>query len=233
MIEQLDDPSLVTGRYLADARPPLPDRPWVTLGMISSLDGSAVLDGGSTALGGPADRAVFRALRAVADVVLVGASTVRAEGYRAPRLPVELTEWRSSRGMTPAPRVAIVSNSLDLDLNESLVASRPLVLTSAAADPARRRGLGVDVVECGTDRVDLRLALATLRRMGVERVTLEGGPQLNGQMLGLIDEASVTIAPLLAGGDGLRMVMGGSPERPLTVDRVILSDGFLLVRALA
>ena len=224
----------IADRYLNDHRDPGPDRPWVTLGMISSVDGSAVVDGGSTALGGPPDRAVFRALRAVSDVVLTGASTVRAEQYRAPRLPDRLEEWRRSRGLSAAPRVAVVSNTLDLDLTDSLKDDRPIILTSLSAPPLRVEELSVhaEVVVAGADRVDLVGGLAELRRRGVGRVVLEGGPRLNGQMTGLIDEACVTISPTIAAGDGQRIIVGGEAVSTVRLERVIESDGFLLLRYL-
>jgi riboflavin biosynthesis pyrimidine reductase len=224
----------ITDRYLNDTRDPRPDRPWVTLGMISSVDGSAVVDGGSTALGGPPDRAVFRALRAVSDVVLTGASTVRAERYRAPRLPDRLEAWRRSQGLSLAPRVAVVSNTLDLDLTDSLKEDRPIILTSLSAPPRRVEELAphAEVVVAGVDRVDLVEGLAELRRRGVGRVVLEGGPRLNGQMTGLLDEACVTISPTIAAGEGQRIIVGGEGVPTTRLDRMIESDGFLLLRYL-
>ena len=68
----------------------LPDvagRPGVRLNMIASVDGATAVDGVSGGLGGPADRRVFGVLRSLADVVLVAAGTVRAEGYGPPRCP--------------------------------------------------------------------------------------------------------------------------------------------------
>ena len=232
-ILEVSEVSEITAHYLDDARPARPDRPWITLGMISSLDGAATVSGGSTGLGGPPDRAVFIALRAVADVVLVGASTVRAEGYRSVRLPEELVAWRVARGMREVPAVAIVSNSLELDLSDSLLASRPLVVTSERGRdrrPAIRDE--VELVVAGVERVDFPAALAALRARGVERVILEGGPTVNGQTMDLIDEACVTIAPVLAGGDGPRIVEGGPGLRRMTVARVIVCEGFLLSRYL-
>ncbi|HVR31416.1 MAG TPA: dihydrofolate reductase family protein [Acidimicrobiia bacterium] len=230
---EVSDVAGIADHYLDDARPARPDRPWITLGMISSLDGAATVDGGSTDLGGPPDRAVFQALRAVADVIFVGASTVRAEGYRSVRLPEELVAWRIARGMREVPAVAIVSNSLDLDLSDSLVASRPLVVTS---ERGRDRGGAVrdevEMVVAGVERVDFPLAMAALRARGVERVILEGGPSVNGQTMDLLDEACVTIAPVLAGGDAPRIVEGGSGLRRMKMARIIACEGFLLLRYL-
>lgn len=204
------------------------------MGMISSFDGSATVDDGSTGLGGPPDRAVFRALRAVADLVVVGASTARAEQYHAVRLPNELLSWRQERGLTPTPRVAIVSNSLDLALTSSLVESRPIILTSAASAADRRAAMArfADVIVAGDERVDFDVAMGALRERGVERVTLEGGPEVNAQFADLLDEACVTIAPLLVGGDGPRIVHGHADSREASLNRVIVSADFLLLRYL-
>lgn len=230
----LDDPQEIAAAYLADDRPARSDRPWTTLGMIASLDGAATVEGGSTGLGGPPDRAVFRALRAMTDVILVGASTVNAEGYRAVRLPDDLVTWRREHGLTDAPRLAIVSNSLDLRLSDSLVESRPLIVTSQVAPVARLDSVarGAEVVVAGEKRVDFGTALAELKVRGAGRVLVEGGPRVNGQVLNQLDEVCVTIAPVLAGGEGPRIVMGSEHLRRGSLARIIHSDGFLLLRYL-
>lgn len=230
----LDDAGIIE-QYLADERPPHATRPWVTMGMISSVDGGVTVDGRSTGLGGPPDRAAFRALRAVSDVVLVGAETVRAERYRAVSLPEDLVGWRRTRGMTDNPQIAVVSRSLDFELTESLAESRPLILTGDSAPTEKKRALEevAEVVVAGADGVVPALALAHLQERGMGRVILEGGPSLNGQMVDLIDEACVTIAPLVAGGAATRIVAGSPDSRRLDLLRVIHSDGFLLLRYLA
>jgi riboflavin biosynthesis pyrimidine reductase len=128
--------------------------------------------------------------------------------------------------------VAIVSTRLEFDLSEGLAASRPLVLTSSTAPAARLDDLGrhADVVVTGHDRVDLAAAMAHLRRLGVDRVTLEGGPTLNGEMIGLLDEVSITLSPVLVGGSGPRIVRGREQPRNMSLVRAIHCDGFLLLR---
>lgn len=76
-------------------------RPWVGMCMVSGIDGSTVVNGSSQALSGDADRSVLVALRQVADVILVGAGTVRDEGYGPP----------SKAGQ----RIAVVSASGNVD----------------------------------------------------------------------------------------------------------------------
>jgi riboflavin biosynthesis pyrimidine reductase len=227
-------PDDIISRYLDDARPPRADRPWVTLGMISSLDGSATLGGGSTGLGGPPDRAVFRALRAMSDYIVVGATTLNTEGYRAVSLPEELRTWRQQQGMAPVPGVAIVSRSLDLELSESLVKSRPLILTCRGAPGDRLDAMAsvADVIIAGDAEVDVDAAMVELSARGVQRVVLEGGPTLNGHMAGLIDEVCMTIAPVMVGGDGPRIVTGGGELRSARLARIIHCDDFLLLRYL-
>ncbi len=88
---------------------------WVLANMVGGLDGSAAVGGRVGALTGGADAVLFRRLRALADVVLVGAETVRAEGYGPVRLPDDLRAERVAAGRPPVPPVAVVSRSLRLD----------------------------------------------------------------------------------------------------------------------
>ena len=74
-------------RHVYADLPDVAGRPGVRLNMIASVDGATAVDGVSGGLGGPADRRVFGVLRSLADVVLVAAGTVRAEGYGPPRCP--------------------------------------------------------------------------------------------------------------------------------------------------
>src|SRR4051812_28657916 len=88
---------------------------YVRAGFVVSADGAAVVDGGSRALSGPADRLVFRTLRALCDVILIGAGTTHAEDYGTVRLTDEGAAWRAANGLPPLPRMAVVSNRLDID----------------------------------------------------------------------------------------------------------------------
>lgn len=227
-------PEEIPSHYLADPRSGVDGRPWVLVGMISSLDGSAVVDGGSTALGGPPDRQVFRALRAVADVIVVGAGTVRSERYRQVSLPDDLRDWRRRQGKTDQPRIAIVSESLRIDPTESLAGSHPLVFTTEASAVSAGGGVGrwAEVVTVGDFSVEPSSMLAHLGREGAQTVLVEGGPRLNGALSDHVDEVCLTISPVLAGGHGSRIVDGPPAGRGASLDRVILSEGFLLLRYL-
>src|SRR5580693_3322525 len=54
--------------------------PWVRANFITSADGGATAEGTSGTLAGPGDKFIFNLLRELADVIVVGAGTVRIEG---------------------------------------------------------------------------------------------------------------------------------------------------------
>ena len=226
--------------YATDERPVPADRPWVMANMVASADGATAVDGRSGALGGPADRAAFTAIRAVADVILVAAGTARTEGYGPPRTPPALQGQRRARGQTPKPRIAVVTRRVDLDLGAELFGdpdSRCLVVLPE--DTATERVAAVaevaDVVPAGRGGVDLKACLAHLRTAGVAVVLAEGGPSLLGQLVAadLVDELCLTLAPALVAGESDRIVHGADlPDglAPLHLDRVLEQDGTLLLR---
>jgi riboflavin biosynthesis pyrimidine reductase len=229
----------------AEARPSPPERPWVLANMIASADGSATDAGGrSGGLGGPADKAVFGAVRAVADVVVAGSATVITEDYGPSRPPARVRDQRVARGQAPAPRIAVTSASLAIEPTRRLFAeaspdARPLVLTAAAADPARRRALEAvaDVHVVGDEQVDWARAFALLHaEVGARVVLCEGGPSTIGQLVAddLLDELCLTIAPVLVAGDGPRIAHGAAPvpDRGLSLARVLAADDLLFVRYL-
>jgi riboflavin-specific deaminase-like protein len=190
-------------------------RPYVFVNMVASADGAISVAGRTKALSSAADRYVFHYLRSLADVILVGAQTVRAENYGPPKLPEARQAERSARGQAPVPRIAVVTSSLDLDWSSAFFRdspTRPYVLTTESADPdavAAAREVA-EVVVAGESRVDLAAALATLAEQGVGNVLCEGGPTLNG-VLGaadLIDELCLTLVPALAGGDAGAGLLG-------------------------
>jgi len=225
--------------YGSVARAPVNGRPWVLSDFVCSVDGAATDDGRSRGLSGPGDRKVFHALRHLADVILVGASTVRVEGYGAARADEGVRAARLRRGQPPVPPIAVCTQSLQLDWSSPFFAdaeARPVVITSSSADAeARERAAEVaDVVVAGAERVDLARALAELGAAGHRIVLTEGGPTLHAELAaaGLLDELCLTLAPRLVGGDGLRITNGPSfePPRELRLAHVLEEDGFLFLR---
>lgn len=228
------------GVYAGDDRSRSPERPWMMLNMISGLDGAISIDGVSGGLGGPADASVFGAIRAVADVILVGAGTVIAENYRPAQTPPSVQETRVARGQAPLPTVAIVSNSLSLPPDHRVLDPdhRPYILTNAAAPEARRAALAAhaEIIDVGAAAVDLSIAARELGARGADVVLVEGGPTLNGAVVeaDLLDELCLTLSPLIIGGDGPRIVSGASAtaDRRFRLDRVLHADELTFLRYL-
>jgi riboflavin biosynthesis pyrimidine reductase len=201
---------------------------WLRVNMVGSVDGAAWLDGLSGGLSGKADRRVFGVLRGLADVIVAGAATVRAEGYRpARRRP----------GRDVPPPIAVVSARLDLDFGAPLFTeaeSRTIVVTceSAPQDRLAQAAGCAEVIVAGGERVVPARALAALRERGLGRVLCEGGPRLNAQLAaaGLIDELCLTVSPMLVGGPAARILHGEGCRVPLTLAHILEDDGTLFHR---
>jgi riboflavin biosynthesis pyrimidine reductase len=216
-------------------------RSWLRANMVSTLDGAAQHEGRSQLISSSADMRIFGTLRALADVVLVGAETVRQEGYRPARARAEFAEARKAAGQGPAPAIAIVTAGLDLDFSLPLFASPlvPTVVLTGAAAPAdrvaaaERAGARVVVAGDGTG-VDPARAVRALADLGHTRQLTEGGPRLLGQLVaaGVLDELCLTLSPMLTAGDAQRIAGGPSVAVPHRFELVSLleEDGYLFSR---
>ena len=217
----------------------LPGRPGVRLNMIASVDGAASLAGRSGSLGGPADMALFATLRSLADVVLVGAGTMRAERYGPARLDDEARARRQGWGLPTVPPIAVISRSCRLDWDSSFfrqAEQRPLVVTVASATAAdrARAAEAADVVVAGDTDVDLSAAVAVLGERGYDNILAEGGPGVAAQLAagGLLDEVCLTVSPLLVAGAARRILDGAGLASPavLELGHVLEADGYLFLR---
>ncbi len=215
-----------------EAARPRPDgRPWLIANMVAGLDGSLAWNGKVGALSSEADRSLFVRLRGIADAVLVGAGTVRAEGYGPVKLPEARRAERVAAGRSAVPPLVVVSRSLDLDwaapLWDGSADPSPIVLTAASAPAAAlaRAGDHAEVLVAGDASVDLTAALGLLAERGLTTVLTEGGPTLLDELVaaGLLDELCLTLTPVF-GGDPLTMA-----HRPaaLTDLRSFTLDGVL------
>ena len=203
-------------------------------GFVLSTDGAAAVDGQSRPLQGPADKAVFAALRAVCDAVVVGAGTARSEDYGPVRPAAPARAWREAHGRNPAPLV-LVSRSLRLDPTARAFSGdvRPIVVTCAAATAPEGLHEVADVVVAGDVEVDLPAAVAALHERGLTRLLCEGGPGLLTDLVraGLVDELCLTLAPLLVGAAPTLLIGPlAAPVRLELVHRVDGGDGSLLAR---
>ena len=208
------------------------------INFVASLDGAITVDGVSEGLGSSGDRRIFRVLRALADVVLVGHGTAATEGYRPVAADSRVGRLRASLGRPATAPIAVVSRRASLDPAGALVtgAVSPTVLvTCAAADPARRAALaqaGVRVLVCGDDDVELPAALDALARLGHEQVLSEGGPQLLAAALtaGVVDELDLSIAPALVGGEARLLGSALPGVVHLELGQLLEEDGMLFAR---
>ena len=218
---------------------PESDGSHVRVNMVSSIDGAAAVAGRVGSLSGLADQTLLHELRAMCDVLLVGAGTIRAEGYGPLRLGEEELHLRRQRDQSEAPRLAVLSRRLDLDLTSPAftgATARPLVVTTQAAPRARLRQAEevADVLVAGKELVDLRRAVDLLAEQGLSQVLSEGGPHVLAELFAadLVDELCLALAPLVTGGRELRITAGdllGTPTAMELTD-VLESDGYLFLR---
>ncbi|GAA3376948.1 pyrimidine reductase family protein [Streptomyces sannanensis] len=214
---------------------------WLRANMVSSLDGAAQHEGRSQPISSDIDMRIFGTLRALADAVVVGAETVRLEGYRPARAREAFAARRAAAGQGPAPAIAVVSASLDLDFSLPLFTSPlvpTLVLTGATAPADRVRAAeaaGARVVVAGDGPgVNPARAVRELAERGMTRLLTEGGPRLLGQFVaaGVLDELCLTVSPTMTAGDAQRIAGGPGvtvPER-FALDSVLEEAGFLFTR---
>ena len=221
---------------------------WLRANMVASLDGAATVGGRSGGLSGRADQQVFAMLRALADVILVGAGTARVEGYRPVRPRHEGVRWAWLRaGRTPSPPIAVVTRRLDLDPESPLIAASPahartIVITTEAAPPERRAAVAAtaELIVAGRESVDIVAVVGALAGRGHQRILTEGGPYLLSQIIeaGLLDDLCLTFSPVLAGPGANRIVAdigplrepGGVDARRLSLAHVLADDGHLICR---
>ncbi|GAA3457195.1 pyrimidine reductase family protein [Dactylosporangium matsuzakiense] len=213
-----------------------PPGPRLRLNFVTSLDGAGHVDGRSAPLSGPADKRIFGVLRMLCDALVVGAGTLREEGYHALRLDAARRDWRLANGLSEYPVLVIASARLDLDPAHQALADapvRPTIITCAGHDPGPLADVA-DIVAAGEGEVDLVAAVSELRERGYAHLLSEGGPRLFGSLTaaGLVDELCLTVSPLLAGPGATRITAGAPIAAPenLTLRHVLLDDGLLFLR---
>lgn len=210
---------------------------WLRVNFVTSLDGSATRSGLSGGLSDTADHRVFDILRRLCDVVIVGAGTIRAEGYGALRLDEGQVAWRRENGLAAQPPLAVVSGRLELDPADAVFAEapvRPIVITTERAPAERVRALGrvAEVLVCGELTVGARRMREALAELGLTRQHSEGGPHLFGSMIAedAVDELCLTVSPQLVAGTGPRISASAAPEVPVPLSLAhVLREGSTLI----
>lgn len=213
-------------------------RRWVRANFIASLDGAATHGGHTRELNNADDKRVFDLLRMMCDVVLVGAGTVRAEGYADLGIDRKAIAWRVGHGLPAQPTLALVSAQLSLSAGMAALARspvRPIIFTLERSAPEKRQALSAvaDIVACGRDTLDCRAMLAALAERGLVQVLCEGGPHLFGALIeaDCIDELCLTLSPVLENGAAGRIVAGAAQTtRSMRLGHAISVGSMLMVR---
>ena len=197
----------------------------VRINLIASVDGSGVgSDGTSDSLSSQTDRTLLRVIRSFADVVVVGAATVRREGYRMPR----------------SARLAVVtaSGSLEGHRVEPRDGMPPLlVICPRSAVPVVQRSVGggtaaeIIVLADERGRVSMTDVIAALAERSLHRVVCEGGPALAAQFLeaDLVDEICLTTAPVVGGANRIFGDVTG-PHRVSLTQLLVDDSGYQFAR---
>jgi riboflavin biosynthesis pyrimidine reductase len=208
-----------------------PERPTLVANFVETIDGVVAMGTDGRSSGGevsgfsPTDRFVMGLLRSLADVVLVGASTVR-RSQRAARTPSAVfpdaapafAELRMRLGLAPTATTLVATSSGDLDpeLPAFRDRSAPIVIAAPTrhVDDLRARGfapnVGFEAYE-GVGPATPAALVDIAQRLGARLVVSEAGPHLFAELAraGLLDELFLTVAPQLAGRDA------GHPRLPL------------------
>ena len=225
---------------LAYAYPQLSgEQTWVRANFVATLDGAAAGDdehSGSINTG--SDREVFALLRALADVILVGAGTARTEGYRRATIRAPWAQLRRGRPTHPTTAVVSRSGHIPPGLSRARPNSGDVLLITCRHAGAEAVDLALNtlgdnqVIVAGDDAVDLAVAVDSLAVRGLRRILCEGGPHLMRDLTasGCLDELCLTIAPTLVAGEHPRITAGPPVTANLLPRLLIESQGTLLGR---
>jgi riboflavin biosynthesis pyrimidine reductase len=214
------------------------ERPRVTGMMVSSIDGHITEEGRVSSLTGPPDQALLHRLRMAHDGVLVGASTVRIEGYEGLLTPAEQAQRMDQTGSAqPALCILSASARLDSSLPVFRAANLQVIVLTSEQSSTEEMPRGVEVIRGGSDAsgaLEIDPLLVELRaRHGIDRLLCEGGPTLLGSLIrsGLIDELIMVFSPRISGGDGPRAIIEGGPHpRAVALVSHAVVGGFVFLR---
>jgi riboflavin biosynthesis pyrimidine reductase len=213
---------------------PPPDRPFVLVNMISTADGRAAVAGRTVTIANRADYELFHALRARVDAVMVGAETVRIEGYGRMIADAATRAAREREGLAPDALAVLVTRAAVLSPDNGLLAAPEN--TIAVITPSPDAELPPSAASAFYVRGTLEEGVRALRtEHGVRSLLCEGGPALLNQLVvaRMVDELHLVIAAKLAGGtDPLTILRGDALDPPvdLRLTAVHESGGYLFLR---
>jgi riboflavin-specific deaminase-like protein len=215
---------LASGLRLHELAPP--DRPYLGINMVSSLDGKATLDWRTKGLSTEVDRRLFHHLRTQADALMVGAGTARQERYGRITKNEELRAKREAEGRAPEALAVVVSGRLDLPPDLPLLGEpdQSVLIATGADHSLPVDNPGLEYLRVGDD---LPRLMAALHERGVRSVLCEGGPTLNSHLFaaGVVDELFLTMNPKAIGGAAaLTIVAGRELVEPVELDLVSVAE---------
>lgn len=221
------------------------NRPFVFINVAMTADGKIdTFQRRGSAISSARDKDRVDRLRAEADAVMVGGKTLLEED---PKLTVKseaLRAERTGRGLSPNPiKVGVVTEArLRPDSDFLNTGPADIVIFTTRWTSKQQVSLlmsrGVDVYVDEAEKVNLPKALETLKQIGVERLMVEGGGTLNFELLrlGLVDEVTIYMAPMVFGGATAPSLAAGpglerSEAIPLKLESAeAWEDGGILVK---
>ena len=195
------------------------DHPYVHINAAATADGKIdTFERQGATISSAQDKERVDKLRAQADAVMVGGRTLHDED---PKLTIKsgaLRAARLARGLPANPAKVGVASRLNLKLDSNFLttgSARIILFTTTQTSETRLavlRARGVEIFIHDSERVDLKRMLVTLKENGINRLMVEGGATLNFELLrlGLVDELTVFIAPMIFGGEKAPTTAAGS-----------------------
>lgn len=193
-------------------------RPHVHMNVAATADGKIdTFQRGGATISSPGDWERVDRLRADSDAVMIGGRTLHDEDPKLTVASEALRAERKALGLPENPAKVGVATRLALRPEARFLTAGParvLLFTTPQteeAEMARLRFRGAEVFLHQGPRVDLEQALMTLKEKGIERLMVEGGSTLNFELLnlGLVDELTIYVAPVVFGGESAPTLAGG------------------------
>ena len=195
------------------------NRPFVFINVAMSADGKIdTFQRKGAAISSARDKERVDRLRAEADAVMVGGRTLLDEDPQLTVKSEELRAERAARGLLPNPVKVGVVTQANIKEDSQFLNAGPAGIVIFTTHRTSKRGIslltarGVDVYVDEGRQVNLQKALATLKDLGIDRLMVEGGSRLNFELmrLGLVDELSAYVAPMIFGGDAAPTLAGSA-----------------------